>query len=102
TAPQLEDAVLPLDEDRPGAEPARRLVARHDAADRGRSYDVDRSERLQRLLGERPAEPLGSGRILEHEHLLQEDRRMQAGRQDEVTLQQRAGGAELVKRLIGG
>ena len=41
-------------------------------------------------------------RILEHEHLLQEDRRMQARRQDEMAFQQSAGGAKLVKRLIGG
>ena len=101
-APEPEDAVLALDEDRLGAEPARRLVARHDAADRGRSDDVDRAERRARLLGQRPAQPLGARRILEDEHLLQEDRRMQAGRQDEMAFEQRAGGAELVKRLVGG
>ena len=44
-APQLEDAVLALDEDRLGAEPARGLVARHDAAERGRGDDVDLAER---------------------------------------------------------
>ena len=43
-APQLEHAVLALDEDRLGAEPARRLVARHDAAERRRGDDVDRPE----------------------------------------------------------
>ena len=48
-APEPEDAVLALDEDRLGAEPARRLVAGHDAADRGRGDDVDRPERLPRL-----------------------------------------------------
>ena len=42
-APQLEDAVLALDEDRLGAEPARGLVARNDAPDRGRNDHVDRA-----------------------------------------------------------
>ena len=47
TAAQLEDAALALDEDRLGAEPARRLVARNDAAERGRSDDVDRLRTLR-------------------------------------------------------
>ena len=40
-APQREDAVLALDENRLGPEPARRLVAGHDAAERRRNDDVD-------------------------------------------------------------
>ena len=101
-APQLERAVLALDEDRLGAEPARRLVARHDAADRRRSDDVDRAERRARLLRQRAAQPLGARRILEDEHLLQKHRRVQAGGKDEMPLEQRAGGAEFVERLVCG
>ena len=52
--------------------------------ERGRGDDVDRSERLARLHGERAAKAFGPGRILEHEHLLQEHRRVQPGRQDEM------------------
>ena len=101
-AAQLEDAALALDEDRLGAEPARGLVARNDAAERGRSDDVDRPERFAGLLRQRPAEALGARRILEHEHLLQKHRRVQPRRQDEMAGEQGAGGAKLVKRLIRG
>ncbi len=101
-AAQLEDAALPLDEDRLGAEPARGLVAGDDAAERGRGDDVDRAEGFAGLLRQRPAKALGARRILEHEHLLQKHRRMQPRRQDEMAGEQGAGGAKLVKRLIRG
>ena len=96
-APQLEFAGLALDEYRLGAEPARRLVAGHDAAERRRDHDVDVAERRSRLRGQRAAQPRGARRILEHHHLLQKHRRMQPGGQDEMALQQGAGGAEFVE-----
>ena len=97
---QLEDAVLALDEDRFGAEPARGLVAGNDAAERGRCDDVNRSKRLAGFLGQRAAQASCASRILEHEHLLQKHRRVQPRRQDEMAGEQGAGGAKLVKRLI--
>ena len=101
-APELEDAVLALDEDRLGAEPARGLVARNDAADRRRGDDVDRPEGGARLARQRAAQALGARRVLKDEHLLQEDRRAQSRGQDEMPLEKRAGGAEFVERLFGG
>ena len=53
-----------------------------------------------RLARQRAAQPLGAGRVLEDEHLLQEHRRMQAGRENEMPLEQRAGGAEFGERLF--
>ena len=53
------------------------------------------------LQRQRPAQLLGALRVLEDEHLLQEDRRAQAGGQDEMPLEQRAGGAEFGEGLFG-
>ena len=100
-APQLEHAVLALDENRLRAEPARRLVARHDAAERRRGDDVDLAECLARHRGQRPAELFRARRVLEDEHLLQEHRRAQARGQNEMALEQRAGGAELFEVCSG-
>ena len=55
-----------------------------------------------RLERERAAQPLGARRVLEDEHLLQEDRRAQAGAEDEMPFEQRAGGAEFGEGLFGG
>ena len=96
----LNDAALALDEDRLGAEPARGLIARNNAPERGGSDNIDRSERLARLLSQRPAKTLGASRILEYEHLLQKHPRVQSRRQDEMAGEQGAGGPKLVKRLI--
>jgi hypothetical protein len=101
-APQLEHAVLALDEDRLGAEPARGLVARNDAADRRRGDDVDRPEGGARLPRQRAAQALGARRILKNRHLLQEERRAQSRREDEMPIEQRAGGAKFLQRLFGG
>ena len=54
-APQLELAVLALDEDRLGAEMPGGLVAGHDAADGGRDDDIDLAEGRLDLLGQRAA-----------------------------------------------
>ena len=59
------------------------------------------AERRARLQRQRPAQPLRALGVLEDEHLLQEDRRAQAGAEDEMPLQQRAGGAKLLERLSG-
>src|SRR6185437_10393998 len=102
TAPELERPALALDENRFRAEPARRLVARHDAAERRRGDDVDLAEFLPRLGRQGATEFFRAGRVLEDEHLLQEDGGMPAGTQDEMAFEQRAGGAELVEGLFGG
>ena len=61
------------------------------------------AEGRARLLRERPAQALGAGGVLEHEHFLQEDRRMQPGREDEMALQQRRRhGTRQGKGLLGG
>ena len=44
--------------------------------------------------------PLGARRVHEHGVLLEEHRRVQAGGEDEMPLQQRAGGAEFVEHLV--
>ncbi len=54
------------------------------------------------LRGERAAQAFGAGRILEDEHLLQEDRRTQARGENEVALEKRASGAKFVERLFWG
>ena len=58
------------------------------------------AEALADLLGQRPAQALGARRILEHEHLLQEDRRVQARGQDEMAFEQGARGAKFVKHVV--
>jgi hypothetical protein len=76
----LEHSVDALDENRLGAQPARRLIAGHDAAQSRRDDDVDLAESGLRLLRQGPAQALGARRILKDEHLLQENRRSEAGR----------------------
>ena len=55
------------------------------------------AERRARLGGQRAAQALGARRILKDEHLLQEDRRMQPGGQNEMALEQGARVAEFVE-----
>ena len=97
-----ERAVLALDEDRLGAELARRLVARHDAADRRRDDDSRSAPKAARdLLGQRPAQPLGAHRVLKTNIFCRKIGAAQARRQDEMALEQRAGGAEFGEDLVG-
>jgi hypothetical protein len=92
----------PLDEDRLGVQVPRRLVARHDAAHRRRDHDVHLPEPRLDLRGQGLAQALRARRILEDEHLLQEDGGVQARREDEMPFQQGAGGAELVEDVVLG
>src|SRR5262249_48616918 len=78
------------------------LIARDDAADRRRNdlADVPVALRAQ-LVGECPAQAFGLVGIHEDPRLLQEDRRTQAGAQDEVALEQGAAVAKDGEHVIG-
>ena len=101
-AAQLELALLTFDEHRLAAERPCSLISRDDAADCRRHDQVHLPERAADLVGQRAANALASHRILEDAHLLQEDRRAQAGGKDEVPLQEGAGGAEFGEDFVVG
>ena len=99
-APKPEHLLLALDEDRLGAERARRLVAWDDAADRRRDHEIDLAEARLGLRRERPAKTLGALRVAEDEVLLQIERRAKAGGQNEMAFEQGPRGAKFVQHLI--
>mgnify|MGYP000976197690 CR=1 FL=1 len=101
-ATQRELAVLALDEDRLGAQLPCGLVTGNDAANRRRDDDVDLAERRFRLLGQGATELFRPFRILEDEHLLEEDGAAQPRRQNEMTFQKRACVAKFSEHFVLG
>ena len=103
-AAQLERAGRPLDEDRLDAERAAHFVADDDAAHRRRDDDVDLGAQIARGMrgGQRRGEPRGARRIHQHPRALQVARAVQARGEDEMALEQRAGGAEFGQNFLFG
>ena len=97
----METAFFALDKDRFGTELPRCLIPGDDAADCRGYNDINLAERGRHLVSKRLAETFGADRVLEDEHLLQEDGATQARGEDEMTLQQRTGIAEFLQHLFG-
>src|SRR5690606_17619780 len=81
-ATQFEFAALALDVHGADVQVLGRLIAGDDAADGGRDRRVDRPDRGDDLFGQRLAQALAAGAVHEDQVLLQEDRAVQAGRED--------------------
>ncbi len=98
-APQRELAILPLGKYRAHAERARDFMSDDEAAERRREHGGDAGRRQQP--GQRAAERLGMRRMLQHERALEIAATVQAGRQPEVPLEQRARFAEQLQHVNG-
>ena len=97
-APEHQRPVLALGEDRPHAERASDFLADDDAAERRR--EDHRRLQVARAIGQRQAERFGELRELEHQRALQIAVAVQARRQPEMPLEQRAGLPEQIEHRI--
>ena len=102
TTAELETPTLALDIDRGDVEVACGLIARDDATDGGGNRHIRLADSGDDLLGQGLAQALAALGSHEHQVLLQEDRAVQAGGQNEVTFAEGTSSSKFVENIIIG